>query len=134
MSALHELATTVQEMFQVHCAFRCDRPVLIRENAIATNLFRIAQEGVSNAIKHGRATKVEISLEASPERVLLSVKDNGVGMSSDRPNGNGMGLRIMNRRAAVSGGKLSVQRNDAGGTTAVCTIENPKEVLLPNAP
>lgn len=134
MSALHELAGAVQDMFQVQCTFRCARPVLIRENATATNLFRIAQEAVSNAIKHGRATEIEISLTASPERVLLSIKDNGIGIASDRPSSNGMGLRIMNRRAAVSGGKLSIQRNETGGTTAVCTIENPKEVLVPDAP
>jgi signal transduction histidine kinase len=131
MSALQELTGNVQEMFRVQCIFRCDQPVLIRENAVATNLFRIAQEAVSNAIKHGQASQIEISLEASAQHILLTVKDNGIGIASDRENGNGMGLRIMSHRAAVSGGRFSVHREPAGGTIAVCTIGNPKAVLLP---
>jgi signal transduction histidine kinase len=131
MSALQELAANVQEMFRVQCVFRCERPALICDNAVATNLFRIAQEAVSNAIKHGRASEIEISLDASPSGILLAVKDNGLGIASDRPDGNGMGLRIMSHRAAVIGGRFSVQRNAAGGTVAVCMINSPHKVLLP---
>ena len=133
MSALHELAANVQEMFRVECVFLCAKPVLIRENTVATNLFRIAQEAVSNAIKHGRAKKIEISLEASPERVLLAVKDNGIGITSNEGSGNGMGLRIMSYRAAVSGGTFTLERDPKGGTIAACVIKHPKEVLLPEA-
>jgi signal transduction histidine kinase len=121
MSALHELTANVQNMFRVKCSFRCDQPVLMAENAVATHLFRIAQEAVSNAIKHGKATEIEIALTI-PDRLLLAIKDNGSGISSDASHGDGMGLRIMHYRAAVIGGSLAVQRDRDGGTTVVCSI------------
>jgi signal transduction histidine kinase len=122
MSALDELAANVQNMFRVHCAFRCDQPVLIAENTVATHLFRIAQEAVSNAIKHGKARHIEIALTALPERLVLAVKDNGAGMPSDLSHVTGMGLRIMHYRAAVIGGSLAIQRDLHGGTTVACSI------------
>ena len=128
MSALQELANNVQNMFRVRCHFRCDKPVLVHENSIATHLFRIAQEAISNAIKHGKANEIEIALSAAPAPVVLSVKDNGVGVPSDLSRATGMGLRIMNYRAAVIGGSLAVQRDPKGGTTVVCSIRDQKEV------
>lgn len=132
MSALQELAANAQEMFRVQCVFRCEQPVLIRENAVATHLFRIAQEAVSNAVRHGHATRIEISLHVSPQRMVLAVSDNGIGMKADRPAGPGQGLRIMRHRAAVVGGAFTVERGAAGGTTVVCSIEHPQRVLLPH--
>jgi two-component system CheB/CheR fusion protein len=130
MSALHELASNVQKMFRVNCSFRCNKPVLIRENTVATHLFRIAQEAVSNAIKHGKASQIEIALAALPDRVVLSIKDNGTGFS-DAARASGMGLRIMHYRAAMIGGSLAVQREPNGGTSVVCSIRDSNRVLLP---
>jgi signal transduction histidine kinase len=133
MSALHELATNVQNMFRVKCSFRCDKPALIGENAVATHLFRIAQEAVTNAIKHGNATEIEIALTALPERLTLSVKDNGSGIQASSSRATGMGLRIMHYRAAVTGGSLTVQRDPKGGTTVVCSIRQPSAVATQNS-
>jgi signal transduction histidine kinase len=133
MSALHELAANVQNMFRVKCIFRCDKPVLIAENAVATHLFRIAQEAVSNAIKHGKATQIEIALTALPERLMLAVKDNGSGIAADAAPAKGMGLRIMHYRATVVGGALAVQREPNGGTTIVCSIKQPGAVATQNS-
>ncbi len=134
MSSLQELAANAQEMFRVHCVFHCEKPVLIRENTVATHLFRIAQEAVSNAVRHGQATRIEISLTTAPERMVLSVSDNGTGLEPSRAPGQGQGLRIMNYRAAVVGGVLALERGAAGGTTVVCSMENPKHVQIPEAP
>jgi signal transduction histidine kinase len=133
MSALHELAVNVQNMFRVTCTFRCDKPVLMAENAVATHLFRIAQEAVSNAIKHGQATRIEIALTALPERLMLAVKDNGCGITADASRAKGMGLRIMHYRAAVIGGSLAVQRDPNGGTTVVCSIRRPNAAAPQNS-
>ena len=134
MSALQELAANAQEMFRVQCVFVCEQPVLIRENNVATHLFRIAQEAVSNAVRHGHATRIEISLGATPERMLLAVSDNGTGLDAHRPAGPGQGLRIMQYRAAVVGGVFTMERGATSGTTVVCSVEHPKHVLLPEAP
>lgn len=130
MSALQELAANAQEMFRVQCVFLCEKPVLIRENAVATHLFRIAQEAFSNAVRHGHATRIEILLAATPERLVLAVSDNGTGFDAHRPAGPGQGLRIMNYRAAVVGGVFTMERGATRGTTVVCSIEHPKNVLL----
>ena len=132
MSALHELAANVQNMFRVKCIFRCDKPVLMAENAVATHLFRIAQEAVSNAIKHGKASQIEIALTSLPERLMLAVKDNGSGIPVSSSRAKGMGLRIMHYRAAVIGGSLAVQRDPNGGTTVVCSILQKSTVAAQN--
>ena len=121
-------------MFRVQCVFVCERSVLIRENTVATHLFRIAQEAVSNAVRHGHATRIEIALTALAERLVLAVSDNGTGFDPARPSGRGQGLRIMNHRAAVCGGAFSVTRGPEGGAGAVCVIENPGAILLSDAP
>jgi signal transduction histidine kinase len=133
MSALHELAGNVQNMFRVECVFRCDKPVLVEENTVATHLFRIAQEAVSNAVKHGKASRVEIALNALPNELTLAVKDNGSGIPADVGHAKGMGLRIMQYRAAVVGGSLTVQGKPNGGTTVVCSIPQ-QSVAVGNNP
>lgn len=133
MSALHELAVNVQSMFRVNCTFQCDQPVLLAENTVATHLFRIAQEAVTNAIKHGKAGRIEIVLAAMPEHLLLSVRDDGAGLAPGATVGNGMGLRIMHYRATVMGGSLAVQREPAGGTAVVCSIPQPGAAARKNA-
>ncbi len=133
MSALHELAANVQNMFRVQCNFRCEKPVLIARNTVATHLFRIAQEAVTNAVKHGKATQIEITLGVSSERLTLAIQDNGAGFPSELSPRTGMGLRIMDYRAAVIGGSLAVQRSPRGGTEVVCSIRQPDAVATQNA-
>jgi signal transduction histidine kinase len=121
MQALEEFAYTTSEMFAVRCMFECQTPVLIGMPAAATHLYRIAQEGVGNAIKHGRASEIVILLEESESAVRLAVLDNGTGISNIKPNG-GMGLRIMAGRAKMIGGTFSVGRSQQGGTALNCFV------------
>jgi two-component system, NarL family, sensor histidine kinase NreB len=108
MSALQELATNIEALFHVRCRFYCPAPMLISNNTVATHLFRIAQEAVSNAIKHGHARNVEIKMLSAAGEVQLSVSDDGRGLRASPPQGQGMGLRIMRYRAEMIGGALSV--------------------------
>lgn len=121
MSALQELAANVKKMFHVKCEFECGAAVLISDNAMATHLFRIAQEAASNAVKHGKAKLVEIGLTSIPEKIILTITDDGVGFPAEP--GKGMGLRIMNYRAGIIGGALTIQTNASGGTTVACSIQ-----------
>ena len=125
MSALQEMAAGTAKIFSVGCRFDCHRRVLVRDQATATNLFRIAQEAVSNAIKHGRATRIIVALEGAAGRVQVRVRDNGSGFSTKSPGTKGMGLRIMQSRAGMIGGTLSVEKNAAGGVTVICSAPNP---------
>ena len=67
MSALQELVSTTEQLFKISCRFDCEQPVLIEDNGIATHLYRIAQEAIHNAIKHGQATHVSVTLANSGE-------------------------------------------------------------------
>jgi len=127
MSALHELAANTEKMFRVACAFECDPPVLVHDHVAASHLYRIAQEAVSNAIKHGKARQITIRLKSAGERNLLIVKDDGRGLPKVIPKEKGMGLRIMQYRAGMIGGALMVERDLDGGTCVVCSAPRAQE-------
>lgn len=124
MSALHELALNTEKIFHVTCRFDCHPPVLVSDHAAATHLFRLAQEAVSNAVKHGKAKRILIRLKAERGRLALSIIDNGSGFPAQMPKTKGMGLQIMQSRAGMIGGTLSVERNAAGGTSVTVAAQN----------
>jgi signal transduction histidine kinase len=121
-SALEELAVNTEKMFGIKCRLVCHSEIKISDLAAATHLYRIAQEAVSNAFKHGKATDVMMELDCEPGRISLRVSDNGVGFSREAAKNKGMGLRIMRYRAGMLGGTLSVERNSNGGTSVVCLV------------
>ncbi len=120
MWALQDLAASASQLFHVACSFRYDVPVLVEDNTVATHLYRIAQEAVSNAIKHGKAKQIEISFTNREGRINLIVHDNGTGFSTASQS-KGMGLHIMSYRAGMIGGSLAIQKKIGGGTTIVCS-------------
>lgn len=122
MAALRELAGRTRELYRVDCRLQCRVPVLIHRHAAANHLYRIAQEAVSNAMKHGKPSRVRIKLAASPQRIILGVSDNGVGIRQYRGSAHGMGLHVMQYRADAIGGSLVIQRQEKGGTEVVCTV------------
>ena len=126
--ALRDLAAGTGKVFRCACRCRCDPPVLVPDHTVAVHLYRIAQEAVSNAIKHGKARRIEISLTANGNAVILAVTDNGTGIPRKLPKRKGMGLGIMRYRAEVIGGILLVEPVSGGGTRVACTVS---EELLP---
>jgi signal transduction histidine kinase len=67
MQSLQEFSGTTSDLFRVSCRFECDSPVLIHDERAAEHLYRIAQEAVGNAIKHGKADNIVIQLSAVDE-------------------------------------------------------------------
>jgi signal transduction histidine kinase len=134
MAALNELAQTTQQIFDLEIAFNCDPPVEVADNQVATQLYRIAQEGISNAVKHSQATKVELTLSADAHGLLLVIEDNGNGLPEGRSGMvTGMGLLTMSRRARMVGGELSVANHPLGGTIVTCSIPIPHPSLPTSA-
>jgi two-component system sensor kinase FixL len=121
-SALHELATNTEKIFHIQCDCDFAEPVEIHDHAAATHLFRIAQEAVSNAIKHGKARRLVISLRKVRGRVVLKVSDNGGGFPSRASKNKGMGLRIMQSRAGMIGGTIAIEPNSGGGINVTCAM------------
>jgi signal transduction histidine kinase len=123
MASLQRLTGEVQDSFSVSCRFVCDVPVLLDDVVAGTHLFHIAQEAVSNAIKHGRATRIVVALSALGDSGRLAIKDNGVGIPSMPTRTSGMGLHIMGYRASMIGGSLEVMREPNGtGTIVKCSF------------
>ena len=123
MLALEEFAATSSELFRMSCRFECDSPVLIHDPATAGHLYRIAQEAVGNAIKHGKARNILIRLDASEEGTVLSIKDDGLGLPEPLPANRGLGLRIMAHRTAMIGGVFRAGRAVPGGTVVTSEFQ-----------
>jgi signal transduction histidine kinase len=124
MAAFEELADNLTKGAGVLCVFECELPVLIRDNAAATHLYRIAQEAVRNAIRHGKARRIEMRLSDQDGLVKLTVEDDGVGLPEPLRPGGGLGMRIMAHRAAMIGGAFSIEPGLAGGTMVTCSFPN----------
>jgi two-component system sensor kinase FixL len=139
--ALENLAKKVSQSFGVDCTFHSDPAIKLRDDTVATHRYRIAQEAVSNAIRHGHASHVHIELTRRQGALALTVADNGVGIfKNGEGEGNakpgsrksrrnsapivstGIGLQTMQYRARVIGGTFEIARQKQGGTMAICTI------------
>ena len=120
--ALKTLVTDVEKLFGSRCTFHQSGIVPVLETSIMTNLYRIAQESVSNAIKHGKADHVRVELQTESSRLTLSVIDDGVGLPKDLPRDQGMGIPIMKYRARVIGATLEIIDNERVGTTVTCSL------------
>lgn len=122
-SALEELAASVSALFGVRCGFECGAPVTLSEHAAATHLYRIAQEAITNAIKHGNAKHITIHLAAAGDMVKLIVHDDGHGVANGWDRAEGMGLHIMRYRARMIGGTLHIERGAGGGAVVACSFQ-----------
>jgi signal transduction histidine kinase len=120
--ALQEFAANVAKMFRVQCEFQCESAPMVEDSAAATHLYRIAQEAVNNAIRHGKPRQIIISLSNRKERVELTVEDDGEGLPDDWQKNRGLGTRIMAHRAAMIGGGFSIEPNPTGGTLVKCSM------------
>jgi len=134
VKALAHLADSVEATYGVSCSFIYNRLILLDDYTTATHLYRIAQEATSNAIRHGEASEVAISLHDTaaecgvpsdgPGRMILSILDDGTGIS-DRAlqESDGMGLHTMRNRAMRIGGRLDIGPRPSGGTSVRCWFD-----------
>ena len=127
VTALRALAGNVGRTFKVACTLECDAPLPIRDVGTATHLYRIAQEAVHNALRHGKPRQIVMSLSQVRERAQLSIEDDGAGLPEDWQSGRGLGTRIMQHRAQMLGGELSIEPNPTGGTLVTCAFARPRE-------
>lgn len=119
--ALDGLAMHATELYgaQVTCTHRVKtiRPL---STELSNHLYRIAQEAVRNAVRHGQARSIRLHLHGARAKVRLTVTDDGIGMPSDAVDAPGMGLKIMRYRARILGGEVRFERADPRGTRIVC--------------
>jgi PAS domain S-box-containing protein len=128
VTALNELAARSSELFKIRCRVVCRSSVISMHPTTATHLYRIAQEAVTNAVKHGAAKHVDIMLSSSPGKIVLTVNDDGNGAKQPFSGNTGMGVRIMKYRAETLGGTLAFRTGRRGGTSVICTVPNAAEI------
>jgi len=121
--ALENLAERVSTERGIACEFDSEPTVLINNPTVSSHLYRLAQEAVHNALKHSGATRIDIELTRRPDAVDLKVRDNGIGFSP-QAGSRGLGLRTMEQRARLIGGRLTVQTRTAGGVEVICSVPN----------
>ena len=122
MAAMQSLAATTETYFGVSCSFHCDKPIQIRNASRATHLYRIAQEAVTNAIRHGRTRHIEIRLATDATFATLTITNDGLDFPAALPHNRGMGLQVMSYRAEMIDGVLAIERGPRGGTRVTCTF------------
>ena len=121
-AALIELTKRISQLHTVRCTFDHAAPVAIEDNHTATQLYRIAQEAITNALKHGQAANLRVSLEARGHYITLKIADDGVGMPEVGEAKEGMGLRIMRYRAGQIGAHFTLTPGPTSGTVVTCTL------------
>jgi signal transduction histidine kinase len=121
-AALEQLAENLRSLFSVKCELRCEPGIKAADNEVAVNLYRIAQEAATNAVKHGGAKRILLSLRSSRSRLVLKIQDDGAGFAPAAAREKGMGLRVMHHRARMIGAALCVRQPKAGGVTVTCSL------------
>ena len=133
-AALDGLAQRATELFKISCQSERDGTIPPLESTIASQLYKIAQEAVTNAIKHAKAKSVRINLANGGSQIVLTVHNDGLPFPSLQSPSTGLGLRIMNYRASLIGASLEINGDSSRGTLVTCSV--PREVkqqLSPSA-
>ena len=120
--ALADLAARTSDFYAVTCSFQCDKPVCVHDNQTATSLYHLSQEAVNNAVRHGHARNIFISLASDGDLVSLKIMDDGRGFPDTYQETAGTGLRIMRYRAELIGAKLIMGSTDPCGAQVACTF------------
>jgi signal transduction histidine kinase len=119
--ALAGLAMHARSVYGIKVAFNNRLPpTAVLDGEVANHLYRIAQEAITNAVKHGHATIVRINLSAMQGKVRLAIADDGAGLPANFEGAQGLGLRIMRYRARIVRGEVRIERGDPEGTRVIC--------------
>jgi PAS domain S-box-containing protein len=124
-AALTKLSSEMGGLFQVDVVVTSPPEANPVDIHIGTALYRIAQEAVHNAVRHGTASRIELNLLVGEGDVCLTIRDNGIGFSIKSDSSqceSGMGLRIMSYRAKMAGGSVSFESVPGNGATVTCRI------------
>jgi PAS domain S-box-containing protein len=120
--ALTGLAARAKELFAISCRFKAEGAIPPLEPTVVGQLYKIAQEALTNAIKHGKAKRVGISLANGSDKVVLSIQNDGLPFPDMKSGSTGMGLRIMNYRASLIGASLEIKGKGVSGTLVTCSL------------
>lgn len=119
--ALSQLAANTEKIYKIRCKFTSFITVPIQDRIINEELYFIACEALINAVKHGRAQNIFLTLR-SGYSISLVIEDEGIGFPEGVNYNKGMGLRIMRYRAGIIGASLEISSSKDGKTTVSCSL------------
>jgi PAS domain S-box-containing protein len=129
IDALQEMVMLQRDTFGVDVRFEAISAAALRLAPDASDhLYRIAQEAITNARRHAKAQMINVTLDVQPRTVRLEVQDDGIGSVFSAADSEGMGLKIMQFRASMIGGRLSIGPGDHGGTLVTCECDQLTEL------
>ena len=119
---LQNLAKNTEAIYPVKCQFICECEHTIDDSLAVINLFRIAQEAVNNAIKHGNPANISLKLVSLPTGITLEISDDGSGINQTANTEAGLGLRSIQYRASLLGGSMQISALPEGGTRLTVSL------------
>lgn len=124
VASLERLTKNAAKLFSIKCTLKDPIHLHFDDPTSLTHLYRIVQEATSNAVKHGNASKVLITMDSDDTKLTIRIEDNGTGFSEDWDQQKGLGVRIMQFRARLIGANLEIGSSSLGGAAIVITLLN----------
>src|SRR6056297_320763 len=118
-AALERMMKNAEKLFNITCRFDAPDNIYFEDSTNLTHLYRIVQEATSNAVKHGNATEIDISIKNDNERLVIKIEDNGTGFSDDWEKDRGLGVRIMQFRSRLIGANLEIEDSEKLGGASI---------------
>ncbi len=123
VAALEILTRDFEDRSDISCLFHHENVPEV-DDTLATAFYRIAQEAVTNAVRHAGATSIKVELTLTAGILLLCVTDNGSGfVEAEQNDSDGLGLTGMKERAALVGGDLCIDSEHGQGTRVCCRVK-----------
>src|SRR5262249_28499035 len=124
VDALQDLADAADNNFRVECTLEADRTIVLPDRSADLHVYRICQEAISNAVKHGNEKKLPLELKRDGPTIISQVRDDGTGAPLEAvANGSdGIGLRTMESRTRRLGGRFSIESRPGKGTSITCIL------------
>ena len=124
VSALQGLVSSTKDLLKISCQFKCNDVIPIRDPVTARHLYRIVQEAITNAARHGKAKNIRVELTSVKGKTILKVANDGKDFPRIFTKKKGIGLKIMEYRTKMIGGILEVGKGRKGGTIVTCRFPN----------
>ncbi len=119
---LEELVSNTQTTSGILCHFHCPKPILIKDSMVATYLYKIAREGIGNAVKHGKPQSIEAGLVQNDGHIVLTIKDDGVGFNGTTQKSKGIGLKLAQYQSQVMNASFQMESNVPHGVILTCKL------------
>lgn len=120
-AALERFCSQAEHIFRIKCNFEVYGEYMNYTDSYAIHLYRIVQEAISNAVRHGKASAIQVELAIGRDQLRLRIHDNGIGFPEKLKPTRGLGVQLMGYRARIMGGTLDIKSGPTGGTVITCT-------------